>query len=121
MLPGGAGTETVRAASTELPSWNRQTGRPVAKFRKCVPTGCSSAGLLVEVGLGVGEQPGAVRLARVLLDADRVQNQEERALRSGRPGVERISRRRLRRGLRERRGGDQAADRQNAGEGRQDA
>jgi hypothetical protein len=33
-----AGTVTVRAASPELPSRIRHTGRPVAKFRKWVPT-----------------------------------------------------------------------------------
>jgi hypothetical protein len=39
MFPVPPDTVTVRAASTELPSFNCHTGRPVAKFKKWVPIG----------------------------------------------------------------------------------
>jgi hypothetical protein len=39
MFPAPPDTVTLRAASTELPSRSCQTGRPVAKFKKCVPIG----------------------------------------------------------------------------------
>jgi hypothetical protein len=39
MFPAPPGAVCVRAASTELPSFNCQTGRPVAKFRKWVSIG----------------------------------------------------------------------------------
>ena len=45
------------------------------------------AGRLVERGLRIGEQPAAVRLAGVVLDADRVDDEEEPAARSIRPRI----------------------------------
>jgi hypothetical protein len=39
MLPAPPVAVAFRAASTELPSFACQTGRPVAKLRKCVPIG----------------------------------------------------------------------------------
>jgi hypothetical protein len=39
MFPEPPGALCVRAASTELLLLNCHTGSPVAKFRKCVPTG----------------------------------------------------------------------------------
>jgi hypothetical protein len=39
MFPVPPDPVAVRAASTELPSFNRHTGRPLAKFRKWVPIG----------------------------------------------------------------------------------
>jgi hypothetical protein len=38
MFPVPPDADCVRAASTEVPDFSCQTGRPVAKFRKCVPT-----------------------------------------------------------------------------------
>ena len=122
MFPGAAGTTTIRAASTELPSFSFQTGRPVAKFRKCVPIAFGfPPRLLVEDRLRGGEQPGAVRLAGVLLHSARLDDEEEAAVRSGRPRVERIAGGGLRRRVRESSRDDEAEHRQDSGAGGQEA
>src|SRR5215213_3821782 len=52
MFPGPPDAVAVRAASTELPSSALHTGRPVAKFRKCVPIGFETPDVWYSVASG---------------------------------------------------------------------
>src|SRR5215218_3813593 len=52
MFPAPPDAVAVRAASTELPSSALHTGRPVAKFRKCVPIGFGAPDVWYSVASG---------------------------------------------------------------------
>src|SRR6478735_5872008 len=52
MFAEPAGTVTLRAASTKLPSLNRHTGRPLAKLRKCVPSALGDPFALKSIASG---------------------------------------------------------------------
>jgi hypothetical protein len=71
-------------------------GSPAGEVQEVAADRLRNAGRLVEGGLRIREQPSAVCLARVLLDTDRVDDEEELAVRSVRPRIERITRRTLR-------------------------
>ena len=52
MSAAPTGSVAFRAASTELPSFHCQTGRPVAKLRKCVPSAFGLPVVLYSVASG---------------------------------------------------------------------
>src|SRR5215212_2221273 len=114
-VPGPAGSRRFprrldRAAVVQLPY-----GTPGGEVQEVSADRLRGARRLVEGGLGIGKQPGAVPLARVLLDADRVDDKKEPAVRSVRPRIEWIARRRLRCRPRGCSSGEQTAQSQHAG------
>ena len=96
MFPVPPGAVCVRAASTELAVFQLPHGTPRGEVEEVGADRLRDAGRLVEDGLRIGEQLGAVRLAGVLLDAGRVDDEEQPAVRSVRARIEQITRRGLR-------------------------
>jgi hypothetical protein len=74
------------AAPLELPH-----GAPGREVEKMGADRLRSARRLVERRLRIGEEPGAVRLTRVLLDAARVQDEVEPAVGRVRPRIEQVA------------------------------